>query len=130
MFQLILDVEEHKVIAKEHNSNNISDSLEVTIYKKKTKKSISYTVKKTRFTKAIAIIVEKRKIEDTIYSFEEVDFIMSIMPQDNEYWFFPIYENKKIDNISKQIYKNINKFISKNGALFTLGEYYNFKYTD
>lgn len=130
MFQLILDVEEHKVTAKEHNSNNISDSLEVTIYKKKTKKSISYTVKKARFTKAIAIIAEKRKIEDTIYSFEEVDFIMSIMPQDNEYWFFPIYENKKIDNISKQIYKNINKFISKNGALFTLGEYYNFKYTE
>ena len=73
MFQLILDVEEHKVTAKEHNSNNISDSLEVTIYKKKTKKSISYTVKKARFTKAIAIIVEKRKIEDTIYSFEEVE---------------------------------------------------------
>ena len=130
MFQIILDVEEYKVIAKEHNSNNISDSLEVTIYKKKTKKSISYTVKKTRFTKAIAIIAEKRKIEDTIYTFEEVDFIMSVMPQDNEYWFFPIYENKKIDNISKQIYKNINKFISKNGALFTLGEYYNFKYTE
>ena len=130
MFQLILDVEEHKVIAKEHNSNNISDSLEVTIYKNKTKKSISYTVKKAKFTKAISIITEKRKIEDAIYTFEEVDFIMSIMPQDNEYWFFPIYENKKIDNISKQIYKNINKFISKNGALFTLGEYYNFKYTE
>ena len=57
----------------------------------------------------ISIITEKRKIEDAIYTFEEVDLIMSIMPQDNEYWFFPIYENKKIDNISKQIYKNINK---------------------
>ena len=130
MFQINLSVDEYEITAKEHNSNNISDSLEVTIYKKKTKKSISYTVKKAKFTKAISIITEKRKIEDAIYTFEEVDFIMSIMPQDNEYWFFPIYENKKIDNISKQIYKNINKFISKNGALFTLGEYYNFKYTE
>lgn len=130
MFQISLSVDEYEITAKEHNSNNISDTLEVTIYKKKTKKSISYTVKKAKFTKAISIITEKRKIEDAIYTFEEVDFIMSIMPQDNEYWFFPIYENKKIDNISKQIYKNINKFISKNGTLFTLGEYYNFKYTE
>lgn len=130
MFQLILDVEEHKVIAKEHNSNNISDSLEVTIYKKKTKKSISYTVKKARFTKAIAIIAEKRKIEDTIYSFEEVDFIMSIMPQDNEYWFFPIYENKKIDKITKQLYDGINNYLTTNKTTFLLGEYYNVKYTE
>lgn len=130
MFQLILDVEEHKVIAKEHNSNNISDSLEVTIYKKKTKKSISYTVKKARFTKAIAIIVEKRKIEDTIYSFEEVDFIMSIMPRDNEYWFFPIYENKKIDKITKQLYDGINNYLTTNKTTFLLNEYYNVKYTE
>ena len=98
MFQINLSVDEYEITAKEHNSNNISDSLEVTIYKNKTKKSISYTVKKAKFTKAISIITEKRKIEDAIYTFEEVDFIMSIMPQDNEYWFFPIYENKKIDN--------------------------------
>ena len=69
MFQINLSVDEYEITAKEHNSNNISDSLEVTIYKKKTKKSISYTVKKTRFTKAIAIIAEKRKI-DYIYLYD------------------------------------------------------------
>ena len=109
MLILNLETEDFTVTAKEHNSNNISDVLSITVKQRKTKKEINYSVKKELYAKVIKIILEKKKIENNIYTFEEVDLILSVMPQDPQFWFFPI-NNKHINKMSNNVFKEIDKY--------------------
>ena len=59
MLILNLETEDFTVTAKEHNSNNISDVLSITVKQRKTKKEINYSVKKELYAKVIKIILEK-----------------------------------------------------------------------
>ena len=56
MLILNLETEDFTVTAKEHNSNNISDVLSITVKQRKTKKEINYSVKKELYAKVIKII--------------------------------------------------------------------------
>jgi hypothetical protein len=109
MLILNLETEDFTVSAKEHNSNNISDVLSITVKQRKTKKEINYSVKKDLYAKVIKIILEKKKIENNTYTFEEVDLILSVMPQDPQFWFFPI-NNKHVSKMSNAVFKDIDKY--------------------
>lgn len=129
MSALLLETNSYTVIAEEHNTETISDVLKVIVVDKKTKKEVDYSVKKKLYMEAMSIIMTKRKITDSLYTFEELDKILSIMPPDPEYWFFPLNNNKEY---SKELTEalDIKKIVKIYEDEFNYAEYIQNKYIE